>query len=357
MPSPSSPIDSASLTAAVRPHLRIGARITKDQRVHKDEPWADCQWRRTPDDSEASLVERTRKAALEACEAGVAGLIDTLGSSAAGEANAVEQAHAQGKIESAKLQAEIAQRQSVIDGLRKQLDCEMAARAQRERERDDARRECQRVLSVAESEMERLRGDLDAQKAEVTMAWQQLDAVMAERSKLVATVRFVQRALSGRWGDLDVEAAGPNLGRPGPRQQARIEKSSNTGPALAGLASAPVETPVAAVEAHPEAVEDIRQELEQVKAVYDLDVNANRSSAELVESLTIRLRQARDATVSRSILPERGARAQFKQQIDSMLDSTGGTSFGRHLSIAAYAALEPVTSAQGESGTERQTVA
>jgi hypothetical protein len=370
-PSPFSTIDSASAAAAVQPHRRIGARITKDQRVHKDEPWHDYQWRRTLDDIEESLLERTCEAAMEACEGGVAGMIDTLVRSAA-EANAAEQARAQATTETAKLQAEIAQRQSVIDGLqadlvverdrlkymRKQLDREMAARAQRESERDDARRECQRVLSVAESEMERLRGESDAQKAELTLAWQQLDAVMAERSKLVATVRCVQSALSGTWGELDVEAAGPNLVRPGPRQQVRIEKSSNIGPALAALASAPVrETPVAAVEAHPEAVEDIKQVLERVKAVYDLDVNAGRFSAELVESLTIRLREARDAIIARSILPERGAIALFEQQIDIMLDSTVDTSFARHLSIAAYAALEPVTSTQGESGTERQTVA
>ena len=355
MPSPFSRIDSASAAAAVQPHLRIGARISTDQRVHKD----------ALDDIEESLLERTCEAAMVACEGGVAGMINTLVRSPAAETNAAEQARAQIKVETAKPQAEIAQRQSVIDGLQadlvvvrdrlkymcKQLDREMAARAQSESERDDARRECQRVLSVAKSEMERLRGESNAQKAELTLAWQQLDAVMAERSKLVASVRFVQRALSGTWGELEVDAAGPNLVRPGPRQQVQIEKSSNIGPALAGLASAPIrETPVAVVEAQPEAVEDIKQVLEQVKAVYDLDVNADRSSAELVESLMIRLRQARDAIIARSIPTDRGAIALFEQQIDSMLDSTGDTSFVRHLSIAAYEVLKPVTSTQGEPG-------
>jgi hypothetical protein len=357
-PSPLSTIDSAPAAAAVRPQLTIGARTTQDVRVRKDEVyrWHDDQWRRTLDAIMESLVERTCEAAIEACEAGVAGVIDTLVRSATAEANAAaEQTRAQAKIEKAELQAEMTQRQSVIDGLqadllverdrlkcmRKQLDTEVAARVRSESERDEARRECLRVLSVAESEMERLRAESDAQKAELSLARQQIDAAMAERSKLMATLRLVQRALSlGTSGELEVEDAGRDgVTRPGPLQEVRIEKSSDIAPALAGLASPPVaDTQVALGEAHPEAVEDIKQVLEQVKAIYDLDVNSNRSSAELVDSLTARLLQARDVIVARSSLSERDAMALFEQQIDVMLDLMAGTSFGRHFSISAYAA-------------------
>ena len=78
--------------------------------------------------------------------------------------------------------------------------------------------------------------------------------------------------------------------------------------------------------------------LEQVQAIYDLDVKSDRSSVELVDLLTSRLRQARDVVVARSNLSERDAIALFEQQIDVMLDLMGGTPFGRHLSISAYAA-------------------
>jgi hypothetical protein len=363
-PSPLSTFDSAPAAAAVRPQLKIGARTTQDVRVRKDEVyrWHDYQWRRALDAVKESLVERTCEAAIEACEAGVAGVIDTLVTSATAEANAAaEQTRAQAKIEKAELQAEMTQRQSVIDGLqadllverdrlkrmRKQLDTEVAARVRSESERDEARRESLRVLSVAESEMERLRAESDAQKAELSLARQQLDAAMAERSKLMATFQLVQRALSlGTSGELEVEDAGRDgVLRPGPPQEVRIEKSSVIAPALAGLASPPVaDTQVAVGEAHPEAVEDIKQVLEQVKAIYDLDVNSDRSSAELVDSLTTRLRQARDVIVARSSLSERDAIALFEEQIDVMLDLMAGTSFGRHLSISAYAARGSVTS-------------
>ena len=305
-PNPLFTIVSAPAAAAIRPQLKIGARTTHDVRVRKDEAHRlhDYQWRRTLAAIKESLVERTCEAAIEACEAGVAGVIDTLVKSATAEANAAaEQTRAQARIEKAELQAEITQCQSVIDRL----------------------------------------------QADLSLARQQLAAAMAERSKLMATFELVQRALSLRTsGDLEVEDAGCDWVRPGPLQEVRIEKSSVVAPTLAGLASPPVaDAQVAVGEAHPEAVENIKRVLEQVQVIYDLDVKSDRSSVELVDLLTTRLRQARDVVVARSNLSERDAIALFEQQIDVMLDLMGGTPFGRHLSIAAYAARGPVTSTQG----------
>ena len=94
----------------------------------------------------------------------MARVIDTLVKSATAEANAAaEQTRAQAKIEKAALQAEMTQCQSVIDRL----------------------------------------------QADLSLARQQLDAAMAERSKLMATFELVQRALSLRTsGDPAVEDAG-----------------------------------------------------------------------------------------------------------------------------------------------------
>ena len=165
-PNPRSTIVSAPAAAAIRPPLKIGARTTHDVRVRKDEGYRlhDYQWRRTLDAIKESLVERTCEAAIEACEAGVAGVIDTLVKSATAEANAAaEQTRAQARIEKAELQAEITQCQSVIDRLH----------------------------------------------ADLSLARQQLAAAMAERSKLMATFELVQRALSLRTsGDGEVEDAG-----------------------------------------------------------------------------------------------------------------------------------------------------
>ena len=278
-PNPLSTIVSAPAAAAIRPQLKIGARTAQDVRVRKDDAyrWHDYQWRRTLDAIKESLIERTCEAAIEACEAGVAGVVDTLVKRATAEANAaVERTRAQAKIEKAQLQAEMRQCQLVIDRL----------------------------------------------QADLSLARQQLDAAMAERSKL-------QVEGAGRDGVL----------RPGPLQEVRVQNSSVVAPAPAGPPSPPIaDTQVAVRDAHPKAVENIKRVLDQVRAIYDQDVNSDRSSAELVDSLTTRLQQARDVIVARSGLSERDAKILFEQQIDVMLDLMVGTSFGRHLSIAAYAA-------------------
>ena len=203
--------------------------------VRKDEGYRshDYQWRRRVDAIKESLVERTCEAAIEAieaCEAGVAGVIDTLVKNATAEANAAaEQTRAQARIEKAELQAEITQCQSVIDRLH----------------------------------------------ADLSLARQQLDAAMAERSKLMATFESVQRALSLRTsGDAEVEDAG-------------FDEVMHPGPLQAALPSPPVaDAQVAVREAHPEAVANIKRVLDQVQAIYDQDVKSDRSSVELVDLLT-----------------------------------------------------------------------
>ena len=304
-PNPLFSIVSAPAAATSRPQLKIGARTTQDVRGRTDEAYRhDHQWSRTLSAVKDSLIERTCEAAIEACEAGVAGVIDTLVKSATAEANAAaERARAEAKIEKAGLQAELRQCQSVIDRL----------------------------------------------QADLSLARRQLDAAVAERAKLTATFQLVQRALSAETsGELQVEDAGHDgVMWLGPLQEVRIQNSSVIAPAPAGPPSPPVTDtqvavgeahPEAVGEAHPEAIEAIKRVLEQVQVIYEQDVKSDRSSAELVDSLTAHLQQARDVVLARANLSERDAKLLFEQQIDVMLDLMGGTSFGRHLSIAAYAA-------------------
>ena len=268
---PLSAIDSAPAALEGRRPLKIGARTIQDVRVRKDDVhrWQDYHWQRALDAIKESLVERT-------CEAAQA-VIDGL-------------------------QADLVTERNKLQCMRQQLATEMAARIRTEAERDEARRECLRLQSVAE----RLRAESDAQKAELAPAPPQRDAAMAEQSKL-----------------------------------------SDIAPSLASFASPTIaDTQIAVGEGQLEVVDDIKRALEQVKAIYDLDVNSDRSSAELVDALTTRLRQARDLTVARSSLNQRDVTTLFEQQIDVMLDLTAGTSFGRHLSISAYALHEPLTPTQ-----------
>jgi hypothetical protein len=155
--------------------------------------------------------------------------------------------------------------------------------------------------------MERLRAENDAQQSELSLMRQQLESAIAERSTAMAP--------------------------------------------LAEVAAPPIDdTQVPVGNAHPEVVADIKEVLEQVKAIYELDLNSNQSSFELVDSLTARLLQARDVIVGRASVSQREAIVLFEQQIDALMDSSGGTSFGRHLSIAAYAVTGPATSTCEESG-------
>jgi hypothetical protein len=170
---------------------------------------------------------------------------------------------------------------------------------------------------------------------------------MAERSKLVAAFKVAMSV--GSAGPL--ESADP--GRDGSRRTAAreegpIEESPVVAPAPAGVGAPAVDDfQMTLGDAHPEIVQDIKEVLEQVRAIYDLDLNADRSSAELVDSLTARLRQARSVIVGRSSISETDTIALFEQQIDALLDSAAGASFGRHLSISAYAVSGPSASTQG----------
>ncbi|MBA2306192.1 MAG: hypothetical protein H0W08_26685 [Acidobacteria bacterium] len=388
LPNQLSTTDSAPADGAPRAQLKVVARTTQDlhnlaqtaaSAVINDEVYrSHGQWRVTLDAVKATLagLERTCESAIEAQEAGVTGLIDTLVASATAEADAAaQQSRAQALIEMAELQAEIADLQTGVDGLKvdlqverdrlqginKQLDIELGARGRAESERDEARRECQQVVLAAASQAEGLRAECQAQKTELSLARQQLDAVRAERAKLMATFQSVQRALSlGQSGDmfLQTEDTGADLVRPAESylEDVRAENKPDTALGLAGLSSSPVDDAlVALIEAHPEAVADVKQVLEQVEAMYCADLNAGRSPMQVVDSLTGSLRYARDVIVARSGLDECEAKMLFEQQIAVLLDLRAGTSFGRHLSISAYTSRKPVASARGESATAQQT--
>jgi len=360
--------DNAPAAAAARPRLKLAARTTQDVRdlvqtatpavINNEVYRSNSQSRRTLDAVEETLagLERTWESAIEAHGAGVARLIDTL----VAEADAAAQrTRAQAQIEMAELEAEMTLLRTVVDRLQadlhverdrlrstnEQLDIEVGARARAESERDETRRVWQLVVSGAESQAQGLRAESDAQKAELSLARQQLDTARAERSKLMATLQSVQRALFlGHSGEMTLEAE--NTGRDrvteaeSRPQEVRAENSSDTAPALAGLASSPVaDAQVAVIEAHPEAVEVVKQVLEQVEAMHCVDLKSGRSPVEVVDSLTGHLRHARDVIVARSSLGECDAETLFEQQIGVLLDLKEGTTFGRHLSISAYARI------------------
>jgi hypothetical protein len=280
------------------------------------------EWRRTLDAVKETLATlgRTCESAIETHEAGVAVLIERLVGSATAEAEAAaEQTRAQAQIEIAELQA-------VLD--RQQADLRV--------ERDTLRSANEQL----DTQVQALRAESDAQKAELSLVRQQLETEKAERSKLMATFKSVQRALSfAQSGDVALEPVTPAESRP---QDKPADLRSDAAPARADHQSNPVaDVQVLVVEPHPEAVEYVKRLLDEAEAMYLADLKSGRSPVEVVDRLTGILRYARDLVVKRGGFGECDAARLFEHQITLLLDSKAETSFGRHLSISAYALSSP----------------
>ena len=323
------------------------------------------EWRRTLETMKATLADlgQACESAIDAREAEVAGLVDTLVESARAEATtAAEQTREQAQIEITRLQQSLAEVQTRADTLQSDLDAERdsvktlreqlemdgAARVRAEAERDEARRECQQQMSAAELQARGLRSESDGLRGELKIARQQLDEAVAETSKATATLQLIQRALAQ---GMPVNVAVQNETRSGDGAalaesrpcELRAENSSVLQPPAIG--ASPVADPqVALAAAHPDVVEDIKRVLEQVESIYNLDLNAGRVGTELVDSLTGSLRYARDLIVARWSRDGCDAAALFEYQMAVLLDLNVATSFGRHLSISACASRKLVAS-------------
>jgi len=260
------------------------------------------EWRRTLDAVKETLATlgRTCESAIETHEAGVAGLIETL-------------------VGSATAQAEAAAQQTRVS---------------------------QQIVSEAESQVQALRAERDAQKAELSLVRRQLETEKAERSRLMATFQSVQRALSfAQSGDVALEPVTPAESRP---QDKPADLRSDAAPARADLQSSPMaDAQVLVVEPPPEAVEYVKRLLDEAEAMYLADLKSGRSPVEVVDRLTGILRYARDLVVKRGGFGECDAAGLFEHQITVLLDSKAETSFGRHLSISAYALSSPASSGSG----------
>jgi chromosome segregation ATPase len=310
-------------------HTATSAVVTDEVRRSHSE------WCRTLEAVKETLanLERTCESAIEAHEAGVDGLIETLVGAADAEAvAAAQQTRAQAEIEIVDLQ-EALDRQRVdlqverdmVKDANEQLDEERAARVGAESERDEAQRVSQQIASATESQMRALRAESDAQKSELALVRQQLETERAERSRLTATFQSVQRALSSaQSGEMALDPVAP---APSRLQDKPADLQSN----------AVAEAQAPAVEPHPEAVEHIKRLLEEAEAMYWTDINSGRAPSEVVDRLTGILRYARDLVVGRWGSADCDAAAVFEQQIAVLLDAKAETSFGRHLSISAFA--------------------
>ena len=212
--------------------------------------------------------------------------------------------------------------------------------ARAESEQDERQRQCQQQIAAAEAEAEALRSEIHAQKIELAKVLQQLDTAISERAKLQETFRLVQRALALGTAEqiaMPVEE--------GTRQTAVVTPFAPAEQAVAAAEVIP-DPQSALMDAHPEAAQDINRVLDQVEAMYQLDLDSGRSGIEIVESLTTSLRSARSLVATRWTSGSFDIQPLFDYQIGLMLEREAGTPFGRHLGIAAYASRTPAAAPQ-----------
>ena len=211
---------------------------------------------------------------------------------------------------------------------------------------DEQRRECRLQVAAAEAQAEALRTEIQAHKIELSTLREQLDAAIAERAKLQETFRLVQRALAlGTAEHLVLPAAdegrGSNVVAMPAAVQPAVVVPEDHAPAAETVA---VDPRSALMDAHPDAAQDINRVLDQVEAMYQLDLDSGRSGIEIVDSLTASIRSARSLVLNRWSSPTLDAPSLFEYQIGLMLERQAGTAFGRHLGIAAYASRTPAAS-------------
>jgi hypothetical protein len=125
-------------------------------------------------------------------------------------------------------------------------------------------------------------------------------------------------------------------------RQAPVTESRHDEVGVTTASLPPTKPTAAAISVPPEAIQDIDQMLSQVEEMYKVDLKSGRLPMAVVDALTANLRYAREAFVARSPLDPEHAKAVFEQQLTVMLDLNGATEFGRHLSIAAYAAAQSI---------------
>lgn len=341
MPANPLPAPVGAAEAAARPQLRLAARTgshtdpeitTIAAGVEEVVGRSHVQWRGTLDSVKETLatLERDCESAIEAQEAGVAGLIDTLVGKATAEAEAAaQQARAEAQIEIAGLQAEREELRRTVDALQanlqveqdkraaaqEQLELEFAARVRVEAKNEAAARAHQQRMAEAEAQIHKLRAETNDRKSELALVNQQLAAAKADSAKLLRTFQSLQRVLSNEQSETP---ASDNAAEPG--------------------SFPPAEPEAAGIEAPPEALQDIAQILTQIEDMHTADLNSGLLPMAVVDALTANLRYARETIISRSPLDPAHAEALFDQQLDVVLEVNAGSAFGRHLSIAAYAA-------------------
>jgi hypothetical protein len=281
-------------------------------------------------------VDHTLASAAETQEAEVGRLIQAL---ADRNEAAAQQIRAEAESQIARLQADIQRHETDIRSAREalqsataQVEAERGGRRQAEEDRDKARRAHQVLASATEAQVKSLRDERDALSAEVSDLTRQIESVRAERTKLANALAAIREAVSVAPATETAASAGREIADSRAQHlaaQASTAATPNEPSAVDAVAITPID---------PELADHVKRLLEQAKDMYLSDIKSGTSPVEVVDRLTAILRYSHDLVMQRSAdNPAAGADA-FNEEVNRLLDAEAATDFGRHLSIAAFAA-------------------
>ena len=316
-----------------------------------------------------SACERTVSAADDDPTAAVSQLVERLVTAAAADARtSTQHIEAQAQADAAeaqalidRLQSEIRAGQEQLRTAREQLHEAHNARAQAESTAEKLQAVHTQATSGLQSQLRNTEAELSANRAEVSALKQQLGAGQEERANLIATLESVQRAVHRAVSAIEPGQSRPSPSPPStaPHQNGADEVLGCVVPSAAVPSAAPSLAPSVSVSTEvPDAgssggIGDYAATLlRATETTYWADMKMALPPSEVVDRLTDNLRHASDLFMAR-FGSDRAGENSFMSQLTKLLEAKSGTSFGRHLSIAANEAERHVVASRGMSPGRR----
>jgi hypothetical protein len=259
------------------------------------------------------------------------------------------QAHARAE----RLDAELGLARDELTDTRARLDAERTARARAEVESADSRARYEQTLAERDADLRRQAAELEAQRHECATLTQQLAAVRTGNQNLLGVLDTIHGQIgrvmtsvlqTGSEGAGNGHGTGAGSGGTRSENIASEQASGRPGVAPAEPASADVSARHAAP---PPAAASVQSGdpalttyaatlLDAAETSYRDDLESGLVPLDVVERLTSNLRRARDLFAQHAGHLENGHGSLFETTVMRLVDTRGGTAFGRHLGIAAY---------------------
>jgi hypothetical protein len=269
---------------------------------------------------------------------------------------AVQRTRAQAQVEIALLEDLVArlevEKLTARDQLkiaRENTDRQRDACARAENACEEARREGARIGAAFEVRMQALQAELEAERTVVSRLKLEIDVGDAERAQLVAAVETVRRAVS--FGSAEAPSWEPVPPHSSPHRELTDLRDLGSRPVTTSMVAenhTPAEsaTQNQSVDAFdnshasetppdPALLARVHRLFAELERMYYLDVESESTPADVIDRLIANLRSAH-SELRQSCHSDIDPDVLFEQHMMMLLDVRGGTSFARHLGIAAY---------------------